>query len=73
MKLPKADGTTMVIMVTNQVASLGINKITTKVRGILIKSHGKIRTKSHGTKTRSPIMVTRNPNLRTLVSLLLKM
>ena len=72
-EVTRADGTTMVIMVTNKVTSLGINKTTTKVRGISIRNCGKIRTTNHGTRIRSPIMVTRNPNPKTLVSLLLKM
>ena len=73
MKLPRADGTTMVIMVTNMVTSLGVSKTVTRVKRILTRSHGKIKIKSHGTRTRSSSMVTRSPNPRMLASLLLKM
>ena len=73
MKLPKADGTKMATMVTNQVTSLGTSKMVTRVRRTWTRSHGKIRIKSHQIKIRSPNMVTKSQNPRILVSLLLKM
>ena len=73
MKLIKAIEITTEIMATNRVASSGTNNRTTRVRRTLTRNHGKIRTRSHGTKIRGPSTVTRTPSPKMIASQLLKM
>ena len=54
-------------MVTNMAVGIGTNSKIRRVRRTSIRSHGKIRTKSHGTKIRSPSTVTRTPSPKMLV------